>query len=136
MSTANNDLKSKVQNQKVVKINDKAYLINAFKGIKGWSYLPRLTKYVFPFISFMFDEGRGEADVMDEMVKLLSGNNAEEVITLIQDLVADVQVDGSTIDFDFEFTQKYDALILLVIEVIKLNYFDSFQRLVTNLPKD
>lgn len=136
MSTANNDLKNKVQNQKVVRINDKAYIINAFKGIKGWSYLPRLTKYVFPFISFMFDEGRGEADVMDEMVKLLSGDNAEEVITLIQDLVADVQVDGSTIDFDFEFTQKYDALILLVIEVIKLNYFDSFQRLVTNLPKD
>jgi len=133
MSTTND---TKVQNQKVVRINDKAYIINAFKGIKGWSYLPRLTKYVFPFISFMFDEGRGEADVMDEMVKLLSGNNAEEVITLIQDLVADVQVDGSTIDFDFEFTQKYDALILLVIEVIKLNYFDSFQRLVTNLPKD
>lgn len=132
--SATND--TKVQNQKVVRINDKAYIINAFKGIKGWSYLPRLTKYVFPFISFMFDEGRGEADVMDEMVKLLSGNNAEEVITLIQDLVADVQVDGSTIDFDFEFTQKYDALILLVIEVIKLNYFDSFQRLVTNLPKD
>lgn len=132
--SATND--TKVQNQKVVRINDKAYIINAFKGIKGWSYLPRLTKYVFPFISFMFDEGRGEADVMDEMVKLLSGNNAEEVITLIQDLVADVQVDGSTIDFDSEFTQKYDALILLVIEVIKLNYFDSFQRLVTNLPKD
>ena len=127
---------TKVQSQKIVRINDKAYVINAFKGIKGWSYLPRLTKYVFPFISFMFDEGRGEAEVMDEMVKLLSGNNAEEVITLIQDLVADVQVDGSTIDFDFEFSQKYDALILLVIEVIKLNYFDSFQRLVTNLPKD
>ena len=127
---------TKVQNQKVVRINDKAYIINAFKGIKGWSYLPRLTKYVFPFISFMFDEGRGEADVMDEMVKLLSGENAEEVISLIQDLVADVQVDGSVIDFDFEFTQKYDALILFVIEVIKLNYFDSFQRLVTNLPKE
>lgn len=132
--SATND--TKVQNQKVVRINDKAYIINAFKGIKGWSYLPRLTKYVFPFISFMFDEGRGEADVMDEMVKLLSGNNAEEVITLIQDLVADVQVDGGNIDFDSEFSQKYDALILLVIEVIKLNYFDSFQRLVTNLPKD
>ena len=127
---------TKVQNQKIARINDRAYIINAFKGIKGWSYLPRLTKYVFPFISFMFDEGRGEADVMDEMVKLLSGENANEVINLIQDLVADVQVDGSVIDFDFEFTQKYDALILLVIEVIKLNYFDSFQRLVTNLPKE
>lgn len=127
---------TKVKNQEIVRINDRAYIINAFKGIKGWSYLPRLTKYVFPFISFMFDEGRGEADVMDEMVKLLSGENANEVINLIQDLVADVQVDGSVIDFDFEFTQKYDALILLVIEVIKLNYFDSFQRLVTNLPQD
>lgn len=127
---------TKVQNQKIARINDRAYIINAFKGIKGWSYLPRLTKYVFPFISFMFDEGRGEADVMDEMVKLLSGENANEVINLIQDLVADVQVDGSAIDFDFEFTQKYDTLILLVIEVIKLNYFDSFQRLVTNLPKE
>lgn len=127
---------TKVQNQKIARINDRAYIINAFKGIKGWSYLPRLTKYVFPFISFMFDEGRGEADVMDEMVKLLSGENANEVINLIQDLVADVQVDGSVVDFDFEFTQKYDNLILLVIEVIKLNYFDSFQRLVTNLPKE
>lgn len=127
---------TKVQNQKIARINDRAYIINAFKGIKGWSYLPRLTKYVFPFISFMFDEGRGEADVIDEMVKLLSGENANEVINLIQDLVADVQVDGSVIDFDFEFTQKYDTLILLVIEVIKLNYFDSFQRLVTNLPKE
>lgn len=125
----------KPSNQKIVKINDKAYLINAFKGIKGWSYLPRLTKYVFPLIGFMFDEGRGEVEVMDEAIKLLSGDNANEVINLIQDLVADVQVDGSVIDFDFEFAQKYDTLILLVIEVIKLNYFDSFQRLVTNLPK-
>lgn len=136
MSTANNDLKNKVQNQKVVKINDKAYLINAFKGVKGWSYLPRLTKYVFPFIGFVFDEKKGDGDVMEEMMKLLSGDNANEVVNLIQDLVADVQVDGSTIDFDFEFTQKYDALILLVVEIIKLNYFDSFQRLVTNLPND
>ena len=126
----------KVQTQKVVKINDKAYLINAFKGIKGWSYLPRLTKYVFPFVSFMFNEDKGDSDVIEEMVKLLSGDNANEVIQLIQDLVADVQVDGTSIDFDFEFAQKYDALILLVVEVIKLNYFDSFQRLVTNLPKD
>lgn len=130
------EAKTKVSNQKVVKINDKAYLINAFKGIVGWSYLPRLTKYVFPFIGFMFDENKGDSDVMEEMVKLLSGDNANEVVSLIQDIVADVQVDGSNVDFNFEFAQNYDALILLVVEIIKLNYFDSFQRLVTNLPKD
>ena len=130
------EAKTKVSNQKVVKINDKAYLINAFKGIVGWSYLPRLTKYVFPFIGFMFVENKGDSDVMEEMVKLLSGDNANEVVSLIQDIVADVQVDGSNVDFNFEFAQNYDALILLVVEIIKLNYFDSFQRLVTNLPKD
>ena len=107
-----------------------------FKGITGWSYLPRLTKYVFPFVTFMFDEKKGETDVMEEMVKILSGDNAKEVISLIQEIVDDVQVDGSNIDFNQEFAQNYDALILLVVEVIKLNYFDSFSRLVTNLPKE
>lgn len=126
----------KPANQKTVRINGKGYLINAFKGVTGWSYLPRLTKYVFPFVGFMFDENKSDASVMDEMVKLLSGENANEVVALIQDIVADVQADGSNIDFNEEFAQNYDALILLVIEVIKLNYFDSFQRLVTNLPKE
>lgn len=125
----------KPANQKVVKINGKGYLINAFKGVTGWSYLPRLTKYVFPFVGFMFDENKADSDVMDEMVKLLSGDNAKEVVQLIQDIVSDVQTDGTNIDFNDEFAQNYDALILLVVEVIKLNYFDSFQRLVTNLPK-
>ena len=65
-------------------------------------------------------------------VYVLLGDNANEVINLIEDLVSDIQVDNSTVDFDKEFSQNYDTLIRLVIEVIKLNYFDSFQRLVTN----
>ena len=46
-------------------------------------------------------------------------------------MVSDVSVDGSRVDFDTEFTQNYDALLKLVVEVLKLNYQDSFQRLVT-----
>ena len=126
----------KVQSQKVVRLNDKAYMINAFKGLTGWSYLPRLTKYVFPFIGFMFNEGKGDEEVVDQMVSLLTGENAKEVEQLIIDMVSDVQVNNSSIDFDNEFTQNYDSLILLFVEVVKLNYLDSFQRLVTNLPKE
>ena len=127
---------TKVQSQKVIRLNDKAYMINAFKGLTGWSYLPRLTKYVFPFIGFMFNEGKGDEEVVDQMVSLLTGENAKEVEQLIIDMVSDVQVNNSSIDFDNEFTQNYDSLILLFVEVVKLNYLDSFQRLVTNLPKE
>lgn len=127
---------TKVQNQKVVRLNDKAYMINAFKGLTGWSYLPRLTKYVFPFIGFMLNEGKGDEEVVEQLVTLLTGENAKEVEQLIIDMVSDIQVDNSRIDFDNEFAQNYDSLILLFIEVIKLNYLESFQRLVTNLPKE
>lgn len=127
---------TKVQNQKVVRLNDKAYMINAFKGLTGWSYLPRLTKYVFPFIGFMINEGKGDEEVVEQLVNLLTGENAKEVEQLIIDMVTDIQVDNSRIDFDNEFAQNYDSLILLFVEVIKLNYLESFQRLVTNLPKE
>ena len=127
---------TKVQNQKVVRLNDKAYMINAFKGLTGWSYLPRLTKYVFPFIGFMLNEGKGDEEVVEQLVNLLTGENAKEVEQLIIDMVSDIQVDNLRIDFDNEFAQNYDSLILLFVEVIKLNYLESFQRLVTNLPKE
>lgn len=126
-----------MSNQKVVRINDKGYLINAFKGREGWAFLPRLTKYVFPFIGYMFDERKefDEDSLVESLMTLLTGDNAKEVEQIVIDMVESVEVDGSKIDFDKEFSQGYDALILLFVEVIKLNYLDSFQRLVTNLPK-
>lgn len=129
-------MSNKKENQKVVRINDRGYIINAFKGRMGWSYLPRLTKYVFPFIGYMFNESVSEDDIVEQLMDILTGENAKEVEQLVFDMVELIQVDGSNIDFDFEFEQSYDTLILLFIEVIKLNYFDSFQRLVTNLPKE
>ena len=128
-------MSDKKESQKIVRLNDRGYIINAFKGRVGWSYLPRLTKYIFPFIGYMFDENK-EGDIATELMGILSGDNAKEVEQLVLDMIEHIQVDGGTIDIDFEFAQSYDTLILLFIEVIKLNYFDSFQRLVTNLPKE
>ena len=114
-------------------INDRTYIINAFEGREGWSYKVRLSKYVFPFISFWYNGNLGDADILEQLSTLLSGDNAKEVEKLIIELVSKVVVDGEVINFDKEFCQNYDALLLLAIEVIKLNYLDSFQRLVTNL---
>lgn len=121
----------KTSKQTIITINERTYIINAFKGLKGWSYLPRLTKYIFPFIGFIFNKDSTDDDVIATLVSLLSGENAKEVEQLIIEMVSDVNVDGSRIDFDTEFTQNYDALLKLVVEVLKLNYQDSFQRLVT-----
>lgn len=121
----------KTSKQTIITINERTYIINAFKGLKGWSYLPRLTKYIFPFVGFIFNQDSTDDDVIATLVSLLSGENAKEVEQLIIEMISDVNVDGSRIDFDTEFTQNYDALLKLVVEVLKLNYQDSFQRLVT-----
>jgi len=121
----------KTSKQTIITINERTYIINAFKGLKGWSYLPRLTKYIFPFVGFIFNQDSTDDDVIATLVSLLSGENAKEVEQLIIEMVSDVNVDGSRVDFDTEFTQNYDALLKLVVEVLKLNYQDSFQRLVT-----
>ncbi len=121
--------------QHIERINNKAYVINSFKGREGWSYLPRLTKYVFPFIGFMFNENKDDSEIISQLTGLLSNENQKEVEQLLVDLVSNVEVDNMKIDFDKEFAENYDAFLLLVIQVIKLNYLESFRRLVTNLPK-
>ena len=121
----------KTSKQTIITINERTYIINAFKGLKGWSYLPRLTKYIFPFVGFIFNQDSTDDDVIATLVSLLSGENAKEVEQLIIEMVSDVNVDGGRVDFDTEFAQNYDALLKLVVEVLKLNYQDSFQRLVT-----
>ena len=121
--------------QHIERINNKAYVINSFKGREGWSYLPRLTKYVFPFIGFMFNENKDDSEIVSQLIGLLSDENQKEIEQLFVDLVSNVEVDNMKIDFDKEFAENYDAFLLLVIQVIKLNYLESFQRLVTNLPK-
>ncbi len=121
--------------QHIERINNKAYVINSFKGREGWSYLPRLTKYVFPFIGFMFNENKDDSEIVSQLIGLLSDENQKEVEQLLVDLVSNVEVDNMKIDFDKEFAENYDTFLLLVLQVIKLNYLESFQRLVTNLPK-
>jgi hypothetical protein len=125
----------KVSQQKVLRMNDKGYIVNAFKGRVGWGYLPRLSKFIFPFIGYFFNEDKTDEAMIEQITQILTGENSKEVTELVFEMIENIECDGYKINFDTEFSQNYDTLIMLFIEVIKLNYFDSFQRLVTNLPK-
>lgn len=121
------------QTKQVIKtINDRTYVINSFRGEKGWEFLPRLSKYIFPFIGLLGGEELTDEQAGESLSRLLEGENSREISILIKELVSDVEVGGMKINFNEEFSENYDALLILALEVIKLNYAKSFQRLVTN----
>lgn len=121
------------QTKQVIKtINDRTYVINSFRGEKGWEFLPRLSKYIFPFIGLLGGDELTDEQAGESLSRLLEGENSREISILIKELVSDVEVGGMKINFNEEFSENYDALLLLALEVIKLNYAKSFQRLVTN----
>lgn len=118
--------------QLIKPLNNKTYIIDAFRGTQGFLLLTRVTKYIFPFLKFWGNPDVEDATVIAELSALLSGENASEVFSIIVELMESVTVDGSKINFDTEFEQNYDTLFKLTYEVLKLNYLESFQRLVTN----
>lgn len=118
--------------QAIIDIGGRQYTIDAFRGREGWKYLPRITKFIMPII-----EALGGAENIDEQIALskfaglLDGDNADEIYNLVQELMSGVSVEGRAVNFDTEFAQKYDVLLKLTLEVLKLNYLESFQRLAT-----
>ena len=118
--------------QQIIQLNDKTYIIDTFRGKQGFMLLTRVTKYVFPFLKFWGNPDVEDETVITELASLLTGDNASEVFDIIVELMESVTVGGTKINFDTEFEQNYDTLLKLTYEVLKLNYLESFQRLVTN----
>ena len=118
--------------QQITQLNDKTYIIDAFRGKQGFMLLTRVTKYVFPILKFWGNPDVEDETVVSELSSLLVGENASEVFDIIVELMDAVTVNGSKVNFDVEFEQNYDTLLKLTYEVLKLNYLESFQRLVTN----
>lgn len=115
--------------QKIVNINGNAYILHPFKGRKGFQLLGRLTKHAAPVISGMTDSEN--VDVAG-IIRNLFLEGTDEFVSLIFDLISDVQKDGMQINVDSEFKQNYMSLLELALEVIKLNYNDVFQKLGIN----
>lgn len=121
-----------MSNQQIIQLNDKTYIIDTFRGKQGFMLLTRVTKYIFPFLKFWGNPDVDDETVITELASLLTGDNASEVFDIIVELMESVTVGGTKINFDTEFEQNYDTLLKLTYEVLKLNYLESFQRLVTN----
>lgn len=121
-----------MSNQQIVPLNNKTYIIDTFRGKQGFMLLTRVTKYIFPFLKFWGNPDVEDETVITELASLLTGDNASEVFDIIIELMESVTVGGTKINFDTEFEQNYDTLLKLTYEVLKLNYLESFQRLVTN----
>lgn len=121
-----------MSNQQIVPLNNKTYIIDTFRGKQGFMLLTRVTKYIFPFLKFWGNPDVEDETVITELASLLTGDNASEVFDIIVELMESVTVGGTKINFDTEFEQNYDTLLKLTYEVLKLNYLESFQRLVTN----
>lgn len=131
--------------QAIVTIDEQVYIIDAFKGTVGWKYLPKVTKFILPIVLELGKSNPQEAsdltqedvDGLDEehiikvLIELLSGDDIDEFTELVEDLLSNVNKNGSKINFDEEFSQNYLTLLKLVFEVIKLNYLNSFQKLAT-----
>lgn len=122
--------------QKILRLEDTVYVINSFKGIKGLRLLQRVTKQLLPlwnaYISGVYEVG-SDAKLINELQDLLLADEKGEFAQLLLDLVDEVEVDGIRIDPDKEFECAYDRIFFIAFEVLKLNYFETFQKLVTNL---
>lgn len=114
-----------------VKINNQAYIINPFKGIKGFKIQAKLIKLVSSGLS-----GLGGSEDVDGIVKaiqvLLGENDVDDITNLIMEILSDTMTPDGKLDFDTEFSQNYLALFELLKEVILFNYKDVFQKLGIN----
>lgn len=121
-----------LNDQAHIDIDGRTYIIDAFKGREGWKYLPKIIKFIMPIVEAVGGaENLDESKAISSISGLLVGEAADEVFSLVQDLMSNVSVDGRKVNFDTEFAQRYDILLKLVLEVLKLNYLESFQRLAT-----
>lgn len=112
--------------QKEVTIKGDKYLITQFGGIKGVKYGKRVAKIILPIMGVVFsgeDEDRNIGNIMNVVVDNIDQLDEQ----LIQELLANVSKNGTSINFDAEFAGNYDTMFTLLQEVIEFNFQSLFQ---------
>lgn len=121
---------------KIVTINDKKYMIDPFKGVKGFKLKHRVLKVLVPAfdqITAMKDELSNEGIMVSAIQSIVESSATDELFDLIQELVSNVKTENGFINFDDEFEKNYLTLYKLVYHVIVENYGDLFQELGMNV---
>lgn len=119
---------------KNVPINGQTYIINPFKGIKGFKIQAKLLKLISSGVGALgTDEGDEVNGLINAIKSLLAENDVDEITNLILEIISDTKTMDGNIDFDKEFSQNYLSLFELVKEIILFNYKDVFQKLGINV---
>jgi len=120
---------------KIVDINDKKYIIEPFKGVKGFKLKVKVTKLISPALTALQSEigSLSDTGVMVKAIQsVIENTDNEEVFSLVQELITGVKTENGAVDFDTEFSKNYMTLYKLIKEVIVENYGDVFQVLGMN----
>lgn len=123
--------------QKIVDIEGEKYVINAFKGEKGFKLKTQIIQLASPSLGDLFksvptdnsEKQESGENVIQSLVKFIANSTSDKIFQLIKDIISEVEKDGQKINFDTEFSCNYFALYKLVYEVLFFNYKDVFLKL-------
>lgn len=121
---------------KIVDINDKKYIIEPFKGRKGFKLKTKLMRIVSPALDALKDEGDSLTEiglVVHSLKSVLESTDDDNIFALVEELISGVKTESGAVNFDEEFTQNYATLYKLLKEVIEVNYKDVFSLLGMNV---
>ena len=122
---------------KIVDINDKKYIIEPFKGRKGFKLKTKLMRVISPALNEMrkaADEDVSELGLIVTAIQsVLENSEDDEIFAIVEELMAGVKTESGSLDFDLEFSQNYSTLYKLVKEVVEVNYNDVFSLLGMNV---
>lgn len=108
-------------------INDKKYTINAFHAMKAWNIFKRIGVILSSGIDLK-DTSDTTFDINAIAVKILEQDHDNK---LLEDIISGVLYENAPIAltavFDKLFCTRLTDLILLIVEIVKVNYSDFFQ---------
>lgn len=122
---------------KIVDINDKKYIIEPFKGRKGFKLKTKLMRVISPALNEMrkaADEDVSELGLIVTAIQsVLENSEDDEIFAIVEELMTGVKTESGSLDFDLEFSQNYSTLYKLIKEVVEVNYNDVFSLLGMNV---
>jgi len=121
---------------KIVDINGTKYIIEPFKGRKGFKLKTRIAKIISPALAELETNIEGLSDsgiVLKAIQSVIESTESDEIFNLVEEIVTGAKTENGAIDFDTEFSKNYMTLYKLIKEIVIENYGDVFQGLGMNV---
>lgn len=111
--------------QKTVTIDGEEYMLTQLPATKGIKVLKQIIKLVGPAFAEL-SKGDGDDIVSLALDKLFDNIDEVDVEQLVIALASTASKGSMSVNFDQEFSGKYDRLFKLVKEVVEFNFGSVF----------